>query len=115
MDTHNAPRVSADVFITLVLALLSASTILTAGVDMRSLDACSNPQALYVCVCVLETRFPIPYSDNFLCVKKNVSRLNKTWDEKWQEKEAEQAWRRGDDSEEEGEERGAAESGYEGG
>lgn len=45
-DTHNVPAVSADVFITLVLALLSVTTILTAGVDMRSPDPRSTPEAL---------------------------------------------------------------------
>ena len=82
IDTHNVPGVSADVFITLVLALLSVTAILTAGVDMRPLDPRSTPEAPanagFCCVCacvrVWEMLFPAPYSDNFLRVdKKNSS------------------------------------------
>lgn len=62
MVTLDVPKVSADVFITLVLALLPVTTILTAGVDMRPPPPAGN------CAFVLRVRnilFLIPYSYNF--------------------------------------------------
>lgn len=73
------PGVSADVFITLVLALLSVTAILTAGVDMQSPDPLSTPEALCMSACffllflpvsVWEILFPIPYGANFHQVNK---------------------------------------------
>lgn len=73
------PGVSADIFITLVLALLSVTAILTAGVDMQSPDPLSTPEALCMSVCffllflpvsVWEILFPIPYGANFHQVNK---------------------------------------------
>lgn len=78
-DTRNVPGVSADVFITLVLALLSVTAILTAGVDMQSPDPLSTPEALCMSACffllflpvsVWEILFPIPYGANFHQVNK---------------------------------------------
>lgn len=79
------PGVSADVFITLVLALLSVTTILTAGVDMRSPAAPPRPSAC-VCVCfcmsVWNLVFLVPYSDNFLCVNKKSPAIGTKHDRK---------------------------------
>lgn len=78
-DTRNVPGVSADVFITLVLALLSVTAILTAGVDMQSPDPLSTPEALCMRACffllflpvsVWEILFPMPYGANFHQVNK---------------------------------------------
>lgn len=68
--TLDVPAVSADVFITLVLALLPVTTILTAGVDTRPLDP-RPPRALVRLCLVL-----VPYSDIFQRVnKKTIAKL----------------------------------------
>lgn len=104
-DTRNVPGVSADVFITLVLALLSVTAILTAGVDMQSPDPLSTPEALCMSACffllflpvsVWEILFPIPYGANFHQVnKKGKKKAWKKWEEKVQSEKKRETEKRG--------------------
>lgn len=83
MVTLDVPEVSADVFITLVLALLPVATILTAGVDMLPLNArLPTRRLLCVVLCVRKIVFLIPYSYNFHPVNKKTV-FNKEQGVRW--------------------------------
>lgn len=70
------PGVSADVFITLVLALLCVTAILTAGVDMRSPDPRGSPRASCMTVLFYFLANVCPeFSLQFLKVAKYIKQL----------------------------------------
>lgn len=69
--TLDVPGVSADVFITLVLALLPVTTILTAGVDMQPPPHPHPPGFCAFVLCAWKIVFLIPHSDNFHRVNNN--------------------------------------------
>lgn len=73
--TLDVPGVSADVFITLVLALLPVTTILTAGVDMQPPHPPTLRAFVRLCCAPGKIVFLIPHSDNFHRVNNNKKKL----------------------------------------